>query len=119
MNIVNELQPEHLAYWSDFEARVCTFTAPEEREVGIEPATGIITSPKDPADLGVSCVRVAWKPDEVDMANLIHGGTIWLSTWGGLPPHMLEVQPPAVAHGNPACVGDLVTCDCVIPEDAP
>lgn len=96
MDIVNDLGPEHLAYWSnvDPEAKVCTFTTPDERAVGIEPAVGIVTAPRDAADLGVPCVRVAWKPNEVDMANLIHGGTIWLSTWGGLPPHMLEVQAP-------------------------
>lgn len=97
MIIVNDLTPEHVAYWLgvDPDPKVCTFTTPDERAVGIKPAVGIVTQPTDPADLGVACVRVAWKPDEVDMANLIHGGTIWLSTWGGLPPHMLEVQPPA------------------------
>lgn len=92
MNIVNELRPEHLDYWSGFETKVMTFTTPAEREVGIEPATGVVTAPRDEADLGVACVRVAWKPNEVEMAQLIEGGTIWLSTWGGLPPHMLEVQ---------------------------
>lgn len=34
MKIVNDLTPEHLAYWRDFDASVCTFTAPAEREVG-------------------------------------------------------------------------------------
>ena len=95
MNIVNELQPEHLDYWAGFDRKVCTFTTPDERALGIEPAVGIVTAPKDPADLGVACVRVAWRPDEADVAALAAGGTIWLSTWGGLPPHMLEVQPPA------------------------
>lgn len=94
MEIVNDLKPEHLLYWRDFDARVSVFTAPSERAVGIEPAVGVVTQPKEPADLGVPCVRVAWKPDEIDLAHLAHGGTIWLSTWGGLPPHMLEVQPP-------------------------
>lgn len=95
LNIINDLSPEHLAYWSDFDSKVCTFTTPDERAVGIEPAVGVVTAPRDSADLGVPCVRVAWKPDEVEMAQLIEGGTIWLSTWGGLPPHMLEVQPKA------------------------
>lgn len=94
MDIVNDLQPEHLEYWSEYETRVATFTAPDEQAVGIEPAVGIVTEPRTPQDLGVSCVRVAWKPDEIDLAHLARGGTIWLSTWGGLPPHMLEVQPP-------------------------
>lgn len=39
-------------------------------------------------------VRVPWKPDEIELMHLAQGGTIWLSTWGGLPPHMLEVQEP-------------------------
>ena len=94
MNIVNDLEPGHLAYWAEHQHRVCTFTAPGEREVGIEPATGIVTQPRDPVDLGMPCVRVAWKPNEIDLAHLAQGGTIWLSCWGGLPPHQLEVQPP-------------------------
>jgi hypothetical protein len=32
--------------------------------------------------------------DEIELAALAHGGTIWLSTWGGLPAHQLEVQAP-------------------------
>lgn len=95
MDIVREFTEDHLAYWSDFESRVAIFTAPNEQAVGIEPARGIITEPQDALDLGVQCVRVAWKPSEIDLAHLAQGGTLWLSCWGGLPPHMLEVQPPA------------------------
>lgn len=102
MNIVNDLSDEHLHYWDDYDAKVCTFTTPDEGAVGIKPAVGVVTQPNDPADLGVPCVRVAWKPNEVEMAQLIEGGTIWLSTWGGLPPHMLEVQPPSTCSLPPA-----------------
>lgn len=28
-----------------------------------------------------------------EIAALAAGGTIWLSTWGGLPPHQIEVAP--------------------------
>ncbi|MGE3835888.1 MAG: hypothetical protein AB7H43_14055 [Acidimicrobiia bacterium] len=94
MDIVREFSEEQVGYWSDFDVQVASFTAPAERAVGIEPALGIITQPRDEQDLGVPCVRVAWKPSEIDLAHLARGGTIWLSTWGGLPPHMLEVQPP-------------------------
>lgn len=97
MDIVRQFTDDHLAYWSDFDTKVATFTAPSEREVGIEPAIGIITQPRVPEDLGVPCVRVAWKPNEIDVAALAQGGTIWLSTWGGLPPHQIEVQAPASA----------------------
>ena len=99
MNIVNDLTPEHVGYWADYDSQVRTFTAPEEIAVGIEPAIGIVTQPREPADLNMACVRVAWKPDEIDLANLARGGTIWLSCWGGLPPHFLEVQAPGgVSH---------------------
>jgi hypothetical protein len=64
------------------------------RQPGIEPAVVIVTQPRGPQDLGMRCVRVAWKPSEIDLAHLAQGGTIWLSCWGGLPPHMLEVQAP-------------------------
>lgn len=96
MDIVSQLTEAHIAYWRDFDCKVATFTAPEEREVGIEPAVGIVTQPRDPTDLGVPCVRVAWKPNEIELGHLAQGGTIWLSTWGGLPPHMLEVQEPTI-----------------------
>lgn len=36
-------------------------------------------------------IKVAWMPSEVDLARLAHGGTIWLTVTGGLPPHRLEV----------------------------
>jgi hypothetical protein len=94
VDIVNDLEPGHLDWWAGYDSTVATFTAPGEREAGIEPAVGVVTQPRGPADLGVPCVRVAWRPSEADVAHLAGGGVIWLSTWGGLPPHMLEVQPP-------------------------
>lgn len=94
MDIVKQITDDHLAYWRDYDCKVATFTAPEEQAVGIEPAVGIVTAPQDASDLGMPCVRVAWKPNEIEVAQLAKGGTIWLSTWGGLPPHMLEVQEP-------------------------
>ena len=90
-----DITDDHRAYWREFETKEAIFGPPEEIEVGIEPCTAIITAPKEPADLNMACVRVPWKPDEADIAMIAAGGTIWLSTWGGLPPHMLEVQPPS------------------------
>ena len=43
---------------------------------------------------GVNCVHVAVQLDEIELAHLVHGGTLWLTTWGGLPVHLLSVQPP-------------------------
>jgi hypothetical protein len=94
MDIVRKFDQGHLDYWAEYESRSAIFTAPEELAAGIEPAIGIITETRTPEDLGAPCVRVAWKPTEIDLAHLAQGGTIWLSTWGGLPPHMLEVQAP-------------------------
>ncbi len=37
-------------------------------------------------------IHVAWQPDEIDLVRLAHGGTVWLTTLGGLPPHRLEVR---------------------------
>jgi hypothetical protein len=42
---------------------------------------------------GGTVVRVPWTLDPEEVEVLAAGGTIWLSTWGGLPPHMLEVAP--------------------------
>jgi len=36
-------------------------------------------------------VHVAFKLDEIEVARLAQGGTLWLTTWGGLPVHLVEV----------------------------
>jgi hypothetical protein len=36
-------------------------------------------------------VRVAWQLDEIELAALAQGGTLWLTTWGGLPIHSIGV----------------------------
>lgn len=85
MNIVNELDAGHRAYWGGVPI---TMKAPPGMDDCAD-CRAILTTD----DQGQNVVRVAWKPDEIDLAHLANGGTIWLSTWGGLPPHMLEVQP--------------------------
>jgi hypothetical protein len=35
--------------------------------------------------------RVAYQLDEIEVAALAQGGTLWLSTWSQLPVHRLEV----------------------------
>jgi hypothetical protein len=90
VKIVNELQPEHLAYWADqLEAAPITMKSPAGLE-DCNDCSAVLTRNEH----GERVVRVAWKPDEIELAHLARGGTIWLSTWGGLPPHMLEVQEP-------------------------
>jgi hypothetical protein len=36
-------------------------------------------------------VHVAFQLDEIEVAQLAQGGTLWLTTWGGLPVHLVEV----------------------------
>jgi hypothetical protein len=93
MEHIPDIQQGHLDYWREFQCSVAWFTSPVEADVGIKPAVGIITQPVTPQDLEVAAVRVAWKPTEEEIEHLKEGGTIWLSCWGGLPPHFLEVQP--------------------------
>jgi len=78
------------AYWADENPRLVMFTGPGEVEAGVKPCPGFVT---DGDEFGQVC-RVAWKLDEIELAHLARGGTLWLSTWGGLPMHMLEVQEP-------------------------
>ena len=85
-----EISDRDLAYWDALNPRVVTFTAPAEVEAGIEPCPGLIT---DGDEFGKVC-RVAVTLDEVELVHLAKGGTLWLSTWGMLPPFMLEVQEP-------------------------
>lgn len=66
-----------------------TFTGPGEVEMGIEPCEAVVTHSE-----GQVIVRVPWKLDEIEVAHLAKGGTLWLSTWGGLPIHALEVGEP-------------------------
>jgi hypothetical protein len=90
MDIVNELDGFHLAYWADqMEAAAITMKAPAGMTDCADCSAIITKTPQ-----GEDVVRVAWKPNEIDLAHLARGGVIWLSTYGGLPPHMLEVQEP-------------------------
>lgn len=37
--------------------------------------------------------HVALQLDEIELMQLANGGTLWLTTWGGLPIHLVEVTP--------------------------
>lgn len=41
----------------------------------------------------VNVIHVAYQLDEIEVAALAQGGTLWLTTWGGLPVHLVEVVP--------------------------
>ena len=78
------------AYWSDLDPVRVKFGAPEGM-ADCDPCPALVTTDTTGR---ASVVRVAWELDEIELAQLARGGTLWLSVWGGLPPHMLEVQPP-------------------------
>jgi hypothetical protein len=79
-----------MAYWSNLNPRQTLVSGPGEIEADIEPCPAVIT---DGDEFG-TVVRVPWQLDEIELAHLAKGGTLWLSTWGGLPIHMIEVQAP-------------------------
>lgn len=81
-----------LAYWSALNPRPATFGPPLGSE-DVAPCPAIVTT--DDMASGHDVVRVPWQLDEIELVHLAKGGTLWLSMWGGLPPHMLEVQEPA------------------------
>lgn len=82
-----------LGYWSELDPRVVTFAADDP---DTQPCPAVVTAVPDPHGvLGRAVVRVPWELSEIELAQLAQGGTLWLSTWGGLPAHMLEVQPPS------------------------
>jgi hypothetical protein len=79
-----------MGYWAHLNPRMATFTGPGEVEADIQPCPGIVT---DGDEFG-TVVRVPWTLDEIELAHLAKGGTLWLSTWNGLPIHMMEVAEP-------------------------
>lgn len=52
-----------------------------------EPAEVVLT----PAGDGGALIHFPWQPDEIDVAALAQGGTVWLTLWGGMPPVELQV----------------------------
>lgn len=92
MNPVTEITEQHMHYWVDYPSRLSVFTAPDDPP-GCVPCKAIITLVNE-GGRDFSVVRVPWKPDEIELVHMARGGTVWLSTWGGLPAHMIEVQEP-------------------------
>jgi len=87
-----EATDEQVAYWT--------------QRAGAEPVRRVIGGPAEAPDVipcptlvgldttqGVVVCRVAYQLDEIELAALAQGGTLWLSTWGGLPIHLVEVVP--------------------------
>lgn len=87
MQIVNEMNEDQAAFWPDGELLV--MLAPE----GMANCTSCSAIRTVDPETVRAVIRVAWKPSAEDVVALQNGGTIWLSCWGGLPPHSLIVQP--------------------------
>lgn len=66
---------------------VRTFTAPSDPD-NCTPCQAIVTSSE-----GHHVVRVPWVLTDDEVMQLMVTNTLWLSTWHGLPAHMIEVHP--------------------------
>lgn len=91
MRPVDEITDEHMAYWSQFpDRRRANFLAPQDMD-DCDACPTIVTTSVDDRGQTTPVVRVPFTLDDEDREAIAGGGTIWLSTWGGLPPHTLEV----------------------------
>lgn len=97
MQPVNEnLSQDHFDYWSENDlVQVHHYGAGP----GSPPGTKTIVTLVTRNDGEPPVVRVPWQPSEEDIVAIAAGGTVWLSQWGGLSAHQLEVQCPRSA-GN-------------------
>lgn len=77
-----------VAYWTERdegEQRPAVIGGPEEAP-DVIPCPALVCREK-------AMVHVAFDLDEIEVAHLANGGTLWLTTWGGLPIHLVEVVP--------------------------
>lgn len=91
-----EATPEQVAYWTErdgCEQQPVIMGGPEEGP-DVIPCPTLIAR-------GVNCCHVAMRLDEIEVAHLATGGTLWLTTWGGLQIHLVEVVPNERASGGP------------------
>jgi hypothetical protein len=88
-----DIVPADLDYWSAVHPLPVTYAA-DDPTFDPCPALRTLDSEIDGKRSGATVVRVPWTLEPEEVEHLAAGGTLWLSTWGGLPPHMLEVQAP-------------------------
>jgi hypothetical protein len=89
-----EITEEMLNYWADYMPVVMDFTPPSANGPdNCETCRAIVTTVIE-GDVAHQVVRVPYVLDDEAKRDLINGGTLWLSTWNGLPPHMIHVQGP-------------------------
>lgn len=97
---------EHATYWADREGGAVegvVIGGPEEGP-DVYPCPALVgTVFHTTTDGGMQSypvVHVAFQLDEIEVAHLAHGGTLWLTTFVGLPIHRMEVVPPPTASGE-------------------
>ncbi len=78
--------PVDLDYWAERDGAPGQLVVIGGHEEGpdVIPCPAIITTE-------ANLVHVALRLDEIEVARLAQGGTLWLTTWGGLPIHLVEV----------------------------
>lgn len=86
-----EIRQADLDYWADYAPRPVTYAADDPTFL---PCPAIQTSVNDTDVGGGVVVRVPIELNEIELTHLAKGGTLWLSTFGGLPPFQIEVQEP-------------------------
>lgn len=77
-----------IAMWAEADGadgRIVIIGGPEEGD-GVIPCPTLVCD--DPP-----MFHVALKLDEIELATLAQGGTLWFTTWGGLPIHRLDITP--------------------------
>lgn len=91
------MNPRHpttadLRHWCERDQtpqRAVVIGGPEEGD-DVIPCPALVTIQPMGGHL-VQVVHVAYQLDEIELAALAQGGTLWLTTWGGLPVHRVEV----------------------------
>jgi hypothetical protein len=87
-----DIRQSDLDYWADYDAHATVIGGPPS-EPDCIPCPALVTTSEALNGTTVA-IRVPYELDEIELAHLARGGTLWLTTWGGLPIHMLEVQAP-------------------------
>lgn len=89
--------PEQLAYWRErdgVEVLPAVIGGPDEAP-DVIPCPAVISAiviERDGHEPAVgACHHVAYELNEIELTALAKGATLWLTTWGGLPIHHLEV----------------------------
>jgi phage tail protein X len=68
---------------------VAVYEAPPGLEDKVDPVEALVVEYEEWVE-----VSVPWEPDEIDVAKLANGGTVWLTVVGALFPHRIEVRLP-------------------------